>query len=110
MTNMMPLRRDEAKEKRVELHVHTQMSAMDGVSSAQELVCRAIEWGHKAIAITDHGVAQAFPEAMWASDFNDNIKIIYGIEGYLVNDYADNGLESDALKDAEKFHIIILAK
>lgn len=81
-----PVRQDTATKKRVELHLHTQMSAMDAVSSAQDLINRAIYWGHKAIAITDHGVVQSFPDAMKASGFNDKIKVIYGVEGYLVDD------------------------
>lgn len=81
-------RMDNAAEKRVELHLHTQMSAMDAVNSVDDLINRAISWGHKAIAITDHGVVQSFPDGMKVSNFNEKIKVIYGLEGYLVDDSA----------------------
>lgn len=101
-------RKDTAEHKRCELHMHTQMSAMDAVSSAKSLIKQAIKWGHPAVAITDHGVVQAFPEANHvimddytdlAKELNDvknpttqqvldaaPIKILYGVEGYLVQD------------------------
>ncbi len=80
-----PEREDNSEEKRVELHLHTQMSEMDGVSSATDLIGRAAKWGHKAIAITDHGVVQAYPEAAKAAK-KFGIKVIYGVEGYVVDD------------------------
>ncbi len=80
-------RSDKADTKRVELHMHTNMSAMDGMSSTKDLVERAAKWGHKAVAITDHGVVQAYPDAMNAAKKHE-IKIIYGVEAYFVNNQA----------------------
>ena len=85
-------RKDTSPEKRVELHCHTKMSDMDGVSEAQVLVARAHDWGHQAIAITDHGVVQAFPDAnhyVERLDKEDPFKIIYGVEAYLVDDLTE---------------------
>lgn len=82
-----PLRRDTAAEKRVELHMHSTMSTLDGIAEVKDYVKQAAKWGHKAIAITDHGVAQAFPEAYAAGKKND-IKVILGVEAYVVDDGA----------------------
>lgn len=81
------LRQDKSPEgeKRVELHLHTPMSQMDAVTSVSDLVGQAKKWGHQAIAITDHGIAQSFPEAFSAGKKND-IKILYGVEANLVDD------------------------
>ncbi|MFR5316028.1 MAG: PolC-type DNA polymerase III [Sellimonas intestinalis] len=85
-------RKDLYPEKRVELHCHTKMSDMDGVSEVNDIVKRAHDWGHKAIAITDHGVVQAFPDAnhfIQSLDKEDPFKIIYGVEAYLVDDLTE---------------------
>jgi len=80
-------RMDNASEKRVELHMHTQMSQMDGVTACADLIKRAMSWGMKSIAITDHGVVQSFPDAhkLLGRD-NPDMKVIYGVEAYLVPD------------------------
>ena len=86
----MPKRMDTAPEKRVELHLHTKMSTMDGLTNVKEAVATAARWGHRAIAITDHGVVHAFPDAVSAADKltkgGQEIKAILGVEGYLLPD------------------------
>ncbi len=81
-------REDNSEEKRVELHLHTKMSAVDGVSEVTDLIKAAARWGHKAIAITDHGVLQAYPEAYKISK-KLSIKILYGVECYMVDDLSE---------------------
>ncbi|MBR5163644.1 MAG: PolC-type DNA polymerase III, partial [Schwartzia sp.] len=98
----VPLREDKAEVKRVELHAHTQMSAMDSVVSTKTLVRTAARWGWDAVAITDHGVVQAFPDAMNVVEEEKlDVKIIYGMEGYLTG---------DDYKQRHANHIILLAK
>ncbi len=80
------IRMDTSPQKRVELHCHTKMSDMDGVSEVKDIIRRAMKWGHKAIAITDHGDVQSFPDANHAVSPEDDFKIIYGVEAYLVDD------------------------
>lgn len=94
-----PMRTDDEENKRVELHAHTKMSAMDGLAEVHELVERAARWGHSAIAITDHGCTQAYPEAYKAAS-KHKIKLIYGVEAYLV--------EKD--KRERPYHIVLLAR
>ncbi len=96
------IKKDNCEKKRIELHLHTKMSAMDGLSDIEDCVKQASSWGHKAIAITDHGVVQAFPNAYYAGK-KYGVKIIYGVEGYLIDNEND-------LKNSNRYHIIILAK
>ncbi|WP_294149069.1 PolC-type DNA polymerase III [uncultured Clostridium sp.] len=82
-------RMDNAPVKRVELHCHTKMSDMDGVSEVKDLIKRAKQWGMDAMAVTDHGCAQSFPDANHSVERGDNFKVLYGVEGYLVDDMKD---------------------
>lgn len=106
MRVLKTVRPDEAEEKRVELHLHTKLSEMDGVSTVQNIIKRAGEWGHPAIAITDHGVVQAFPDAAEAGK-KYGIKVILGMEGYLVE---DEGKSAAEINRSKSYHIVILAK
>jgi DNA polymerase-3 subunit alpha (Gram-positive type) len=117
-----PMVDDNAPEKRVELHAHTQMSAMDALTSVADFIKRASRWGHPAVAITDHGVVHSFPEAYGIVNDKRNplpnpIKLILGMEGYLVQDASKidrskNKKENDnnGAKKEKPFHIIILVK
>lgn len=102
-------------EKRVELHCHTNMSAKDAVSSADAIVRQAYEWGHKAIAITDHGVVQAYPAAAGAvkaiRKSGGDFKVIYGVESYFVDDVNNDVKDLNAKQTAKfRYHQIILVK
>ncbi len=99
---------DDAPEKRVELHLHTSLSEMDGISSPKSLINKAIKYGHKAIAVTDHGVVQALPEAYNAA--KGKIKLILGMEGYLVDDEKYPDFMDLKLKQFKRHHIILLVK
>ncbi|MGN0458213.1 MAG: PolC-type DNA polymerase III [Eubacterium sp.] len=100
---------DNAEEKRVELHLHTSLSEMDGMTAPKKLVERAIKWGHKAIAVTDHGVVQALPEAYGVAKKAD-IKLILGMEGYLVDDEAFPSFMELKTREFRRHHIILLVK
>ena len=103
-------RKDLSEQKRVELHTHTKMSAMDGLNEISDMVKLAAKWGQKAIAITDHGVVQAFPEAAkTAKKGKLDIKVIFGLEGYLYDDSNDDGDNID-YKSKNTYHIILLAQ
>ena len=99
-------KQDKAEKKRVELHLHTNMSDMDGMTGADKLVKRAIQWGHPAIAITDHGNVQGYPDAMKGKG-KDDIKLIYGVEGYLIDDIGDPETSWEKLP---RYHIILLVQ
>lgn len=99
---------DNAEEKRVELHMHTSFSEMDAINSPKQLVNQAIKWGHRAVAITDHGVVQALPEAYGAA--KGKIKLILGMEGYLVDDSKYPDFMNLKLKQFKRHHIILLVK
>lgn len=98
-------REDKSEQKRVELHCHTVMSDMDAVINAKTLIKRAKSWGHTAIAITDHGVVQSFPEASHALDKGDTFKIIYGMEGYFVDD-VKNIVENEKGQSLQDTYIV----
>ncbi|MEI3500903.1 MAG: PolC-type DNA polymerase III, partial [Anaerovoracaceae bacterium] len=100
------MREDKSARKRIELHAHTKMSQIDGVMDVAELIGTAKAWGHPAVAVTDHGVVQAFPDAVGKAK---GIKVIYGVEGYLVEDIPlpDGKLD---YKTNPARHIILLAK
>ena len=97
----MEERMDSAQEKRVELHLHTRMSSMDSIVEVSRLMERLSKWGHRGIAITDHGVVQAFPDAYQGAK-NHGLKVVYGVEGYL---FDENNSEQ-----SKSYHVLILVK
>lgn len=97
-------KKDTAAQKRVELHAHTNMSSFDALESVTDLIKRAKEWGHPAIAVTDHGVVQSFPDAALAA--GKDIKVLYGVEGYLINEAVEPGSKTKR----KSYHIIIIAQ
>lgn len=99
---------DHAEKKRVELHLHTSFSEMDAISSPKALINRAIKWGHRAIAVTDHGVVQALPEAYNAA--KGKIKLILGMEGYLVDDEKYPDFMNMKTNQYKRHHVILLVK
>ena len=108
------VRTDDSEEKRVELHMHSNMSMMDGMTDAGKLVKRAAKWGHRAVAITDHGVLQGYPAAFQAGQDN-GIKVIYGVESYIYDDLRDGAPREwddivKSIKDHQShtYHQIIL--
>lgn len=101
---------DDEPEKRIELHMHTSLSEMDAISSPTALVKQAVKWGHEAVAITDHGVVQALPEAYAASGKGSKIKLILGMEGYLVDDEKYPDFLNMKTNQYERYHIIFLVK
>jgi len=107
-------RMDLAPQKRVELHLHTQMSQLDAVTSAKDLIERAVKWGHKAVAITDHGVVQAFPEAQETvhklRSKNKEIKVIYGVEAYFIANEKYNSKGEVDYRNCDTYHAVILVK
>ncbi|MBQ8649115.1 MAG: PHP domain-containing protein [Clostridia bacterium] len=115
MTYSNKIRKDEASEKRVELHCHTNMSFKDGTATADEIIMQACKFGHKAIAITDHGSVRAYPEIYNAvkriRKEGGNIKPIYGVELYFIND-VDNDISNLTEKEIvnSKTHLIVLVK
>ena len=107
-------RMDNAPVKRVELHLHTQMSQLDAVCPTTDIINRAAKWGHNAVAITDHGIVQAFPDAQNTvhslKKKNKDIKVLYGVEAYFIADEKYNSKGELDYKNSESYHAVILVK